>query len=212
MQSGGYQDRTWVGPRPRVVQGVPGNVRQPGGTEQARRVARDGQRGQRGEPRVARRSVRAGRSGGRRPPQNRGISRRRTAAGSAGGQGERHGVGGQSQNGTGQQRRTGAPAPRPAGERRRAVASTGSCSSDRLLAEIARSPTVSPTPVTDDADPLTTPADVFGERSGRPRYRATASSGRRFATTLTGYVRGLPGARAEGTKMAAEKGMGTGRV
>jgi hypothetical protein len=33
-----------------VVQGVPGNVRQPAGTEQARRVALDGQGGQRREP------------------------------------------------------------------------------------------------------------------------------------------------------------------
>lgn len=33
-----------------MVQGVPGNVRQPAGTEQARRVALDGQGGQRREP------------------------------------------------------------------------------------------------------------------------------------------------------------------
>ncbi|HXZ69675.1 MAG TPA: hypothetical protein VEH31_02240 [Streptosporangiaceae bacterium] len=33
-----------------VVQGVPGNMRQPAGAEQARRVALDGQGGQRREP------------------------------------------------------------------------------------------------------------------------------------------------------------------
>ena len=38
------------GPAASVVQGVPGNVRQPAGTEQARRVALDGQGGQRREP------------------------------------------------------------------------------------------------------------------------------------------------------------------
>jgi hypothetical protein len=58
--------------------------------------------------------------------------------------------------------------------------------------------------------------DLNGSGGGarRPHDRATASPGRRLAWHCAGYVRGLPGARAEGTNMAAEqdKDIGTGRV
>jgi hypothetical protein len=45
------------------------------------------------------------------------------------------------------------------------------------------------------------------------RCRVTASPGRRFATTLTGVCAQIARSKSgRGTKMAAEQGMGTGRV
>jgi hypothetical protein len=92
MQNGGYQDRTRVGPRPPIVQGVPGNVRQPVGTEQGRRVVLDGQYDQCREPEQL---VGLHEQGGPAAVGDRKVRRipaaaaspRRTAAGPAGGAG-----------------------------------------------------------------------------------------------------------------------------
>ena len=94
-----------------MVQGVPGDVRQPAGTEQARRVALDGQGGQRREPeQLSGLHEQGGPAavGHRKSevyPAGRGQVRAGQQPGLLAGQGEKHGVGGQSQNGPGQQRR-----------------------------------------------------------------------------------------------------------
>jgi len=89
-------------------------MRQPAGTEQARRVALDGQGGQRREPeQLAGLHEQGGPAavGHRKSevyPAGRGQPRAGQQPGLLAGQGEHHGVGGQSQDGAGQQRHAGA--------------------------------------------------------------------------------------------------------